>query len=108
MNRSVKLKSHFANTATKTTGEEEANSQKKGGGGELGQSKANFFTYDENKEKENTRKLLLNTGTIPDTLIKEVRNGMENLDPDVLEHAIEKAIRKGDKDKDAWEETTEY
>ncbi len=74
----------------------------------MGQSKANFFTYDENKEKENTRKLLLNTGTILDTLIKEVRKGMKDLDPDFLEYAIKKAIRKGDKDKDAREKATEY
>jgi len=81
---------------------------KKRGGGKLGQSKANFFTYDKDREKENNRKLLLNTETILDTLIKEVRKGVEDIDPDFLEHAIEKAIRKGDNDKDAWEEATEY
>ncbi len=74
----------------------------------MGQSKANFFTYDKDREKENNRKLLLNTGTILDNLIKEVRNGMENLDPDFLEYDFKKAIRKGDKDKDAREEATKY
>lgn len=77
-------------------------------GGRIGTIKSNFFTYDKNREKENNRKLLLNTGTILDTLIKEVRNGMKDLDPDFLEYAIKKAIRKGDKDRDAREETTEY
>lgn len=33
---------------------------------------------------------------------------MEDLDPDFLEYAIKKAIRKRDKDMDAWEEATEY
>lgn len=33
---------------------------------------------------------------------------MKDLDPDFLEYAIKKAIRKGDKDKDAREKATEY